>query len=118
LFTLTAREGPKVDHPTKEKPRLSDETFLLPFGPRYLPNSKLAAASTLLTGILALTVRVLLLLAGLAAAALLLAGLLARILVLLTWLLTWILVLLARVLVRVGHRDLPGWTVRFGRGWR
>ncbi|WP_201449767.1 hypothetical protein [Bradyrhizobium sp. Ai1a-2] len=48
--------------------------------------------------VLALTVRVLLLLAGLAAAALLLlTGLLARILILLT-----------RVLVLIGHRNLPG----------
>jgi branched-chain amino acid transport system permease protein len=53
----------------------------------------------ILAGVLALTVRVLLLLAGLAAAALLLAGLLARILILLT-----------RLLVLIGHRNLPGWT--------
>jgi hypothetical protein len=45
---------------------------------------------------LALTVRILLLLAGLVAAALLLAGLLAR-----------VLVLLAGV-VLIGHRNLPG----------
>jgi hypothetical protein len=46
--------------------------------------------------VLTLTVRVLLLLAGLLPAALLLAGLLAR-----------VLILLARILVRIGHRDLP-----------
>jgi hypothetical protein len=46
--------------------------------------------------ILTLTARILLLLAGLLAAALLLAGFLTR-----------VLVLLARVLVWVGHRDLP-----------
>jgi hypothetical protein len=46
---------------------------------------------------LALAVRILLLLSGLLAAALLLAGLLAR-----------LLVLLARILIWVGHRDLPG----------
>jgi hypothetical protein len=50
----------------------------------------------LLVGLLALTVRILLLLSGFLAATLLLAGLLAR-----------VLVLLARILVRVGHRDLP-----------
>ena len=46
--------------------------------------------------LLVLTARVLLLLAGLLATALLLAGLLTR-----------ILILLARILVRVGHRELP-----------
>jgi hypothetical protein len=45
----------------------------------------------------------LLLLSGLLAAALLLAGLLPRVLVLLTR----VLVLLARILILVGHRDLP-----------
>jgi type IV secretory pathway TrbL component len=49
-----------------------------------------------LTWVLALTPRILLLLAGLLAAALLLARLLTR-----------VLVLLARVLVLAGHRDLP-----------
>jgi hypothetical protein len=53
-------------------------------------------ALPLLIGLCALAVRVLLLLAGLLAAALLLAGFLTR-----------VLVLLARVLVLVGHRDLP-----------
>jgi hypothetical protein len=62
--------------------------------------SELATALALLIRPLALTVRVLLLLAGLLAAALLLAGLLAG-------LLARVLVLLARVLVLVGHRDLP-----------
>jgi hypothetical protein len=57
----------------------------------------LATALALLIGFLALTVRILLLLSGLLAAALLLSGLLAR-----------GLVLLARLLIRVGHRDLPG----------
>ena len=63
--------------------------------------SELATALTLLVGFLALTirilpVRILLLLSGLLATALLLAGLLSR-----------ILVLLARILVLIGHRDLP-----------
>jgi hypothetical protein len=62
--------------------------------------SELATALALLVGLLALTVRVLLLLARLLATALLLAGLL-------TGLLARVLVLLARVLVLVGHRDLP-----------
>src|ERR1700730_13585599 len=53
-------------------------------------------AISLRTGILALTARVLLLLARLLAAALLLAGLLAR-----------VLILLARVLVRVAHSGSP-----------
>jgi hypothetical protein len=53
-------------------------------------------AISLRTGILARTIRVLLLLARLLAAALLLAGLLAR-----------VLVLLARVLVRVAHSESP-----------
>jgi hypothetical protein len=47
-------------------------------------------------GLLALTARILLLLSGFLAAALLLAGLLTR-----------VLILLARLLVLVGHRDLP-----------
>jgi hypothetical protein len=51
---------------------------------------------TLLAGVLALTARILLLLAGLLAAALLLARFL-----------TGVLVLLARVLILAGHRDLP-----------
>jgi hypothetical protein len=58
--------------------------------------SELVTALPLLIGLCVLTVRVLLLLAGLLAAALLLAGFLTR-----------VLVLLARVLVLVGHRDLP-----------
>jgi hypothetical protein len=67
---------------------------------------ELATALTLLIGFLALTVRILpirilpvwilLLLSGLLPTALLLTGLLARVLVLLT-----------RVLVLIGHRDLP-----------
>jgi hypothetical protein len=60
-------------------------------------------ALALLIGSLTLTVRILLLLSGLLAAALLLAGLLPRVLVLLTR----VLVLLARILILVGHRDLP-----------
>jgi hypothetical protein len=51
--------------------------------------------------VLALTARILLLLAGLLSAALLLTGLLARVLVLLAW------VLLARVRILVRHRNLP-----------
>jgi hypothetical protein len=78
-----------------------------PAFPRDLPalawfNSKLATAFTLLIGLLPLTVRILLLLSGLLAAALL-AGFLTRVLVLLTR----VLVLLARILILVRHRDLP-----------
>jgi hypothetical protein len=57
----------------------------------------------ILVGLLALTVRILLLLAGLLATALLLTGLLTRVLVLLTR----VLVLLARVLILVAHRVSP-----------
>jgi hypothetical protein len=60
-------------------------------------DGELATALALLVGLLALTVRILLLLSGFLAAALLLAGLLAR-----------VLILLARILILVGHRDLPG----------
>jgi hypothetical protein len=67
-----------------------------------IPRQELAASSSLLTGLLALTVRVLLLLAGLVAATLLLTRLLARILILLT-----------RVLVLAGHWNLLN-LVRFG----
>jgi antibiotic biosynthesis monooxygenase (ABM) superfamily enzyme len=59
--------------------------------------SELATALTLLIGFLALTIRVLLLLSGL----------LATTLLLLTGFLPRILVLLARILVLIGHRDLP-----------
>jgi hypothetical protein len=82
--------------PKRKKPRLaagpSDDAQ---FG------FALATALTLLIGFLALPIRILLLLSGLLAAALLLTGLLAWVLVLLAW------VLLARILVLVGHRDLP-----------
>jgi hypothetical protein len=86
-----------------------------PFGGTFLHShvrpasfdAELATTLALLVGVLALTVRILLLLSGFLAATLLLAGLLARILVLLARLLTRVLVLLARILVRVGHRDLP-----------
>jgi hypothetical protein len=78
----------------KEKSRLSAGLSLLSF-----MGTELATALPLLAGVLTLTIRVLLLLAGLVAAALLLTGLLARVLVLLT-----------RVLVLAGHRDLPCWT--------
>ena len=60
-------------------------------------DEELATAFALLIGVLTLTVRILLLLAGFLAAALLLAGLLTR-----------VLILLARILVLIGHRDLPG----------
>jgi hypothetical protein len=74
-------------------------TFLL----RFLQfRARLATALALLIGPLALTVRILLLLSRLLAAALL-AGFLTRILVLLTR----VLVLLARILILVRHRDLP-----------
>jgi hypothetical protein len=72
------------------------------------------ATCALLTGVLALTIRILLLLARLVATALLPARLLTWFLVLLTR----VLVLLARILVLVGHRDLPGCLVHFGPGWR
>lgn len=67
-------------------------TFLLSLKSGF----ELTTALALLIRFLTLTVRILLLLPGLLAAALLLAGLLAR-----------ILALLARFLVLVGHRDLP-----------
>jgi hypothetical protein len=75
-------------------------TFLLSFVSRLC----LATALALLIGFLALTHRILLLLSGLLAAALLLAGFLTGVLVLLTR----VLILLARVLILVRHRDLPG----------
>jgi uncharacterized membrane protein YkgB len=59
-------------------------------------NQELVTALALLIGVLALTVRILLLLAGLLTGALLLAGLLGRFLILLT-----------RSLVLIGHRYLP-----------
>jgi hypothetical protein len=65
----------------------------------YLRSDELPTAFALLIGFLALTVWILLLLAGLLAAALLLAGFLIR-----------VLVLLARFLIRIGHRELLGWT--------
>jgi hypothetical protein len=69
-------------------------TFLLSLTlPQF--SSKLAVPLTLLT-LAALTVRILLLLAGLLAAALLLAGLLTR-----------VLILLARILVLIGHSGSP-----------
>jgi hypothetical protein len=61
--------------------------------------TQFASGLAILLALLALTtltVRILLLLAGLLATALLLAGLLTR-----------VLILLARILVRVGHWDLP-----------
>ena len=75
-----------------------------PFDRGLNVNPQLAA----LIGVLALTARILLLLAGLLAAALLLlAGLLTR-----------ILVLLARVLVRIGHSGSPCLTVTADNGPR
>jgi len=76
----------------QEKSR-RDGTFLLSL------NSGAGLAVGLLTGVrfLALTARILLLLAGL----------LTRILILLAGFLTRVLILLARILIRVGHRDLP-----------
>jgi hypothetical protein len=79
---------------TKRKVPPFGGTFLIPLKLRSeLP---IAFALNLLIGVLGLTVRILLLLSGLLAATLLLTGLLAR-----------ILVLLARILVLIGHRDLP-----------
>jgi hypothetical protein len=84
--------------PAIEKPRLAAGPSLLSL---LSLNSGfgLVTALALLIGVLGLTVRILLLLAGLLAAALLLAGLLTRVLILLTR----FRVLLAR-LVLVGHR--------------
>jgi len=65
-------------------------------------NSELTTALALLVGLLALPVRILLLLIGLLAAALL-TGFLTRVLVLLTR----VLILLARILILVRHRGLP-----------
>jgi hypothetical protein len=98
LFTLISGDGRK-DAPIfqKEKSRLSAGLSALASF-----NSELATALALLIGLLALTVRILLLLSGLLAAALL-AGFLTRVLVLLTR----VLVLLARILILVRHRDLP-----------
>jgi hypothetical protein len=83
-----------------------------PFGRTFpgldIPRQELTTSGSLLTGLLALTVRVLLLLlAGLVAAALLLTRFLARILILLT-----------RVLVLAGHGNSLLNLVRFGRGQR
>jgi hypothetical protein len=89
----------RAPRPRKRKVPPCGGTFLLSLNSVF----ELAAALTLLVGLLALTVRILLLLSGLLAAALLLAGLLARVLVLLTR----ILVLLARVLVLVRHSGSP-----------
>jgi hypothetical protein len=85
---------------SKKKVPPFGRTFLCSrLGGKLAPLARVLALARILAGVLALTVRVLLLLAGLAAAALLLAGLLARILILLT-----------RLLVLIGHRNLPGWT--------
>jgi hypothetical protein len=75
----------------KEKSRLSAG---LPCTTSF--GQELATALALLIGVLGLTVRILLLLSGFLAATLLLAGLLAR-----------LLILLARILVLIGHWDLP-----------
>jgi hypothetical protein len=68
---------------------------------------RLELAIFLRIGVLALTARILLLLAGLLAAALLLAGLLAGLLTRVLVLLARVLILLARVLVWVRHRTSP-----------
>jgi hypothetical protein len=89
----------------KRTPHASPKRKVPPFGGTFLLTTsfgcELATALALLLGLLALTVRILtirilLLLSGLLAIALLLTGLLTR-----------VLVLLARILVLVGHRDLP-----------
>jgi hypothetical protein len=85
----------RVTTPTKRKSRLSTGPFSLSLDLRF----DLAIGLLATLGILTLTTGILLLLAGLPAAALLLAGFLIR-----------VLVLLARILVWVGHRDLPCWT--------
>jgi hypothetical protein len=81
---------------TQKKSRLSTGLSVLSLSLVQF-RSELASAFALLIGVLALTIRILLLLSGLLAAALLLAGLLVR-----------VLVLLARILVLVIHRELPG----------
>ena len=81
-------------------PLLHSKRKVPPFGGTFLlslnSRSELAISLLAWVGFLALTVRILLLLSGLLAATLLLAGLLAR-----------VLVLLARILVLVSHRELP-----------
>jgi hypothetical protein len=77
--------------PPKEKPRLSAGLSWV-----YGRQVELAICPLARIGVLALTARILLLLSGLLAATLLLSGLLTR-----------ILILLARILVLIGHRDLP-----------
>jgi hypothetical protein len=102
LFTLISGDGRK-DAPIFQKD-FQKEKSRLAAGPSCFAsfNSELATALALLIGPLALTVRILLLLSGLLAAALL-ARFLTRVLVLLTR----VLVLLARILILVRHRDLP-----------
>jgi hypothetical protein len=96
---LTSQKG---WHPKKKGPAVSTRPFLQGqliqssinlHGIAELP---IPVLLTLLAGFLALTVRILLLLSRLLAAALLLARLLPR-----------VLVLLAGILVLIGHRDLP-----------
>jgi hypothetical protein len=74
----------------------SPQRKIPPRGGTFLALTQFASDLTVLLALLALTRTVLLLLAGLLAAALLLAGLLTRVLILLT-----------RILILVGHRDLP-----------
>ena len=81
MFTLIAGGGPG----TKKSPAFRRD---LPYS--LSPVFELAAA-------LVLAARILLLLSGLLATALLLSGLLGR-----------VLILLARILILVRHRDLPG----------
>jgi hypothetical protein len=82
--------------PQKEKSRLAAGLSCFRSSSFELVTALALLILALLIGLLALAVRILLLLSGFLAAALL-AGLLARVLVLLT-----------RVLILVGHRDLPG----------
>jgi hypothetical protein len=103
VYLNSGRAGPvpvyAFPSPQKKDPAVRrDLTALTQFKP------ELATALAWLIGVLALSIRILLLLSGLLTATLLLAGFLARILVLLTR----VLVLLARILVLVRHRDLPG----------
>jgi hypothetical protein len=89
----------------RENPLSQKEKSRLSTGPSADAKlgSELAAALTLLVGFLALAVRILALTVWIL---LLLSGLLATTL-LLTGFLPGILVLLARILVLIGHRDLP-----------
>jgi hypothetical protein len=99
LFTLIARGGTKcAGHYDAALSKKESPAFRRDFPYSLSSVSELAAA-------LVLAARILLLLSGLLATALLLPGLLARVL---PGLLARGLILLARILILVRHRDLPG----------